>query len=391
MRLTPLVAAAALLGAGCNSDSPLVAPDTRLEAARVGSPAGLVTVATPAGSVAFFPYLNDNLTDTSYDPVNLVFTGHADPRNIRAALLGLSGTRGQYGFPAVAPFDCVWSDAIGGLMAGFGRESGWAGAAIQLQCGGFGPMRFHLRLVDIGTTTIANVHFEVLIPGTTDHQVLSWELAEQLVTADLARSGLLSQPPSPTATITTAPPRTIPEIIYNALPAALTGLVGGPTAPVSSPVPIADDGRATQFVVGGVASPRGGTTQEFTIDFDQVIPRPFCATGQNDFIEVKGPIRFRQTVTDGPEGNLVSKVAIEGSISVAPFDPSSPTGFGPPHQATVSETQTNTVGARGGSIQGRLYQVELPRRASGNGELTVTIKVAPKTTPRYDRRVVCTP
>ncbi len=53
MRLIPLVAAASLLSAGCNSDNPLAAPDTRLEVARVGSPAGLVTVATPAGSVAF--------------------------------------------------------------------------------------------------------------------------------------------------------------------------------------------------------------------------------------------------------------------------------------------------------------------------------------------------
>ena len=62
------------------------------------------------------------------------------------------------------------------------------GAAAE--CGTYGPIRFHLRLVKLGALTIGNAHFEVLIPGTTDHQVLSWELAEQLVTYDLARTGL---------------------------------------------------------------------------------------------------------------------------------------------------------------------------------------------------------
>jgi hypothetical protein len=205
--------------------------------------AALATISTPAGAAQILPYLTDDL-NTSQDPVNLVITGAADPRDIRNALLGLGGTRGAP-FPPVFPFTCTWSDAIGGLMAGYGETAGWGGAAVQLQCGSYGPIRFHLRLVKLGDFTIGNAHFEILIPGTTDHQVLSWELAEQLVTYDLARTGLLGAAPAPTAAITAAPAhRTIPAVIYNLLPADLRMLIGGPLGNVTTDVGIANDGRA---------------------------------------------------------------------------------------------------------------------------------------------------
>ena len=117
--------------------------------------------------------------------------------------------------------------------------------AIQLQCGDYGPIRFHLRLFEAGQYTLANVHFELLIPNTTEHQVLSWELAEQLVVADFARSGLLSAPPSLTAGINPAPWREIPAQIYNGVPVPLRAAIRGPLGNVSAPVPIGSDGRAT--------------------------------------------------------------------------------------------------------------------------------------------------
>ena len=111
---------------------------------------------------------------------------------------------------------------------------------MQLQCGGYGPIRFHLRLFDIGGTTLGNAHFEVLIPGTTDHQVLSWELAEQLVTFDFARSGLLGAPPGSIAPVNPAPSfRGIPAPLYDGLPPELRVLTGGPSSDVTADVDLA--------------------------------------------------------------------------------------------------------------------------------------------------------
>ena len=225
----------AVLLAGCGdrpgSAASLAGPPQGRHAVLPASP--LATIAVDGGSTRILPYFTDDLV-TLQDPVNLVFTGAADPREIRNALLGLDGLRGAP-FPPVFPFTCTWSDAIGGLMAGYGESEGWGGTAIQLQCGSYGPIRFHLRLVKLGGLTIGNAHFELLIPGTTDHQVLSWELAEQLVTYDLARTGLLGAAPSATAIITTAPAhRAIPAVIYNLLPADLRLLIGGPAGNVSA-------------------------------------------------------------------------------------------------------------------------------------------------------------
>ena len=39
------------------------------------------------------------------------------------------------------------------------------------------PFRFHVRLFRQGEDTLGNAHFEFLIPGTAEHEVLSWDLA----------------------------------------------------------------------------------------------------------------------------------------------------------------------------------------------------------------------
>src|SRR6185503_18651841 len=115
-------------------------------------------------------------------------------------------------------------------------------SVVQLQCGTYGPIRFHIRLFPQGEWTIANAHFELLIPGTADHQVLSWELGEKLVVADFARSGLLGAAPAQLAGLNPAPGyRSIPAVIYNGMPAQLKQIIGGP-AQTSTDVPIGTDG-----------------------------------------------------------------------------------------------------------------------------------------------------
>lgn len=351
--------------------------------------APLVTIPAGSGTATILPYLTDDLV-TSQDPVNLVISGEADPRAVRDALLGLDGARGAP-FPPVFPFTCTWSDAIGGLMAGYGETAGWEGAAVQLQCGAYGPIRFHLRLVKLGAVTIGNAHFEVLIPGTTDHQVLSWELAEQLVTYDLARTGLLGAAPAATATITAAPAhRAIPPVIYNGLPSDLRFLIGGPVGDVAADVGIANDGQATSLVLAGRApavAPR--TTQRMTIQFSQVVPKPFCSQGPFDYLMVQGPVVLEQDVETLSGGELVQRFRADGSLLATPIDPTTGLPAGEAFRAEVSERQDSRASQEGGRLFGIQQQQLLPAALPGAGSLSIKFRVVSGQTPFFERTESC--
>lgn len=370
-----------------------LAPDPTAPAfsATVAPPANLVSLPADGGTLAIWPYTGADFSGAPQDPINLVFTGRADPRAIRSALFGLSGDRSVFGFPPVAPFNCLWTDAIGDLQTGYGAELGWVGSAVQLACGGFGPVRFHVRLFQAGALTLGNAHFELLVPGTTDHQVLSWELAEQLVTADLARSGLLAAPPAPTAQINAAPTfREIPSVIYNLLPADLRAAIGGPAGPVGTGVGIATDGRATRFDLAGSAPPAAGTTQRFVIQFDQAIPRPFCA-GAGEFLHARGPVELRKDVQVNPGGALVSEFQASGRLELTPVDPATGTPIGQPYEAEVSDHQVTRYDDGGGQVEGIAMQRELPQNEAGRGRKTVRLKVGPGAVAQYDQDIDCHP
>jgi len=327
------------------------------------APAPLTTLSLGGESRTLWPYLNSDLSSTPEDPVSLVFRGPADPRSIRAALFALNGDRSAFGFPNVAPFNCTWSDAIGDVQAGFTQENGWVGSAIQLACGDFGPMRFHVRLFAMGNGwTIGGAHFEVLIPGTTTHQVLSWELAEQLVTADLVRTGLLdpSNPIGQTDAINASPFRTIPAVIYNGLPGDLRAVIGGPAADQSADVPIDNDGHATVFNVAGTAQQSAGTAlQDFTIDFNQVIPRPFCTSGPADYVLVQGPVHLTETI-QATATAYSTQFHATGKLTVTPVDPTTGSPTGASFSATVQQEQSSAFSDTGASASEKLTQTLIP-------------------------------
>jgi len=394
---TPVLLAAALLAAGLaacgeSPQTPFTSPHPPVAAELLPddapAPGSLVPVTVGAVHREIWPFLSATL-ESPDDPVNLIFAGKADPRAIRSALLGLDGNRAGFGFPPGAPFDCAWTDAIGSLQGAFVQAGGWRGSAIQLQCGGFGPVRFHLRLFAAGDLTLGGAHFEVLIPGTTDHQVLSWELAEQLVTADLVRSGLLGAAPGSTGPISPVPYRDIPPIIYNGLPAGLQQLAGGPTGPVSTPVPILTDGSATILTLAGEAEPAPGSAQHFVIQFDQVIPRPFCAQSPAEYLSVQGPVTFDKTVRVLENGALETRYHASGMLSVAPIDPSSGEATGDPYRAEVDDQQLTSELGLNGWIVGELHQAELPQ-ADGHGRMAETIRVGQGRTG-YTKTIRCTP
>jgi hypothetical protein len=341
------------------------APDPARAAAQAAAhgypaPAAHASLSLGGSNVGFWPYTGAGLDGSASDPVNLIFVGDADPVAIRNALLALDGNRGALGFPPVAPFNARWSDAMGDVQATYVDGEGWTGSVIQLQLGDYAPLRVHLRLFRVGAPladgsawTVGAAHFEVLIPGTADHQVLSWELAEQIVAADLARSGLLRAAAPTAAAINDVPSfRTIPAVIYNGLPPELIQLIHGPAAPVANDVPIATDGNATVLTLAGRAPAAGARAQRFTLTYGQVVPRPLCSQGPYDYIAVRGPVEFSASASVGDDGRYVYRASYVGKLVAVPVDVSQspPAEVGAPFDAHVGEQQRGTLGSDGAEV-----------------------------------------
>lgn len=352
--LLPLLLGAALLTGCRDTHEPTAVPEPALtiEAASAPAPAPLVSITAGGVTQQIWPFTGQTLAGAPQDPVNLIFAGDADPRSIRAALLSLSGDRTGVGFPPVFPFDCTWKDAIGGLQTTYSETDRWEGSVIQLECGEYETVRFHIRLFRAGPWTLANAHLDVLIPGTADHQVLTWELAEQLVTADFARSGLLAAPPAQTGPINPSPFRDIPPFIYNNLPAGLRALTGGPLGTVTGPVPLQTDGRATILTLRThVPLTPGTATQNLTLQYNQVIPKPFCNPGGNTWVLVEGPLQLRHEVRVTRSGALTSHTSARGQLWATVVDPLTRTPLVPRQRVRIRENYATGINSDDAAIR----------------------------------------
>lgn len=342
------LAALVLVLAACSEDNNPTAPslsarpsaNQAINGNEAPAPAGLVTLALGSQSLTVWPFTGYDFSGTPSDPINLVFTGEADPRQIRAALMGLSGT-GRPG--PLAGFTCTWDDAVGDPQTNYGADQGWVGSAIQLECGDFYGPRFHLRMFRQGGVTVANAHYEILIPGTNQHEVLSWELAEQFVMADMARSGFLGAAPAATAVITPAPYyRAVQAPVASGLsPEQIGGL--GLLVNADGTASIPNDGRATILQLG--SAPRiteGMADKDFIITFGQVIPKPFCVDGTTGYLYASGPIHVRMR-SGIIEKNYRSEWTAEGTLTLIPFNPLTGQLAGAPYQGEVSEKVTTDL------------------------------------------------
>ena len=373
--LCPVAAVIFSLGlvllAGCSADDPVgpapATDDPFAEAEAKGltvihqdgrsAPADQVTFAASGREITCWPFTGTTLDGTPSDPLNLVFTGAADVLAIRAALLNLDGDRTAFGFPPVYPFDQPWQDCVGGYaQVTWEAAAGWAGSIVQLTVGEFGPLRLHLRLFQVdGNLTLGSAHFEMLIPGTADHQVLSWEIAEQLVAADLVRAGLIdpSAPPTASSPITPAPNfRSIPAMIYNGLPPELTQMIGGPLPPVFADVPLPNDGLATILPLAWSPPVQGGFhTLTHTATYDQFVPRPFCSAGPADWLYVQGEVHFTVEVGVDETGVFRLDSSYTGKLWATPIDPTTGQTLGEPFPARVGGAQAGLLAAAGGRLQ----------------------------------------
>ncbi len=360
------------------------------------APSPLVTESFGGESQEFWPFTGNNFFGIPQDPINLIFVGESDPRALRAALLFLDGDRTDYGFPDAPPFNFTWSDAMGDVQTAYATSSGWTANPIQLAAGPYGPIRFHLRLFDIGPWSLGGAHFELQIPNTTEHQVLSWELAEQLVTVDFLRSGLLdlAVPLAPTGPINPSPFGEIPAIIYNGLPPELKGLIGGPLGDVTDPVPIPTNGVGTILNLSkSVEGEPLVARQSFPIEFNQVIPKPFCASGPYDFLLVQGTVNFNQIVVFTPSGNFISQFHAQGHLDLTPVDPSTtpPTPIGETYQAVINQIQKGILTDNVSLASSFQMRLEIPPTGPFHGQLLINLKVGPGNSSSYSLEVKCLP
>ncbi len=307
-------------------------------------PADQVTYEASGRMVTSWPYTGTRLDGTPSDPISLVLTGDVDILGIREALLALDGNRTAFGFPDAYPFNQPWDDCLGGsAQVTWEEDAGWTGGVVQLTVGNYEPLRVHLRLFRVDDTlTLGAAHFEVLIPGTSDHQVLSWELAEQMVAADLLRAGLLAPGTAPGSTgpITDYPSfRSIPAMIYNSLPAELAAIVG-PAQPVTEDVPLPNDGAAIVLALAGLPEPtQGFHTLTHTAVFDQYIPRPFCSSGPYDWLYVMGEVQFTAEVGVDSIGRYRMNSSYAGVLWATPVNPATGEQMGETFTADVEGRQ----------------------------------------------------
>jgi hypothetical protein len=363
-------------------------------------PSGMASVSFGTESLDLWPYTGTSFDGTPSDPVNLLFVGKADPVRIRAALLQLDGDRTAYGFPDSYPFNATWSDAGGDVQTTYANGEGWLGSVVQLQLGTYDPGRVHLRLFrtgvpfgDGGTWTIGAAHFEIMIPGTADHAVLSWELARNVVVTDLVRSGLLdsSTPMAPTDQITQTPSfRDIIPEIYNQLPEDLKAGIGGPSGTVTAPVPIPNDGMAMMLDMAGEAPPQIGTTSaSFTVNYNITIPKPFCSEGPYDYVLLTGPVTLMNTTTVDATGLYQFTAGISGQLTVTPLDVtvSPPVPAGTPYKVQVGD---KLQGALDATSSWAMFQSRRIAPQKGGSQMLMTkLRVGTRGQDSYSAQVQC--
>ena len=392
----PMALLAILFAGGGCADQPSAPVRARREPFRAQAvaptPTPIVPVVLPGQTLELWPFTGFGFGEQS-DPVNLIWIGQADPRRLRAALLRLDGDRTMVGFPDVFPFNCTWHDEpeVQPEVA-YSAASGWVGGPIMLECGTYGEARFHLRFFDVGGATVGGAPVEVYIPGTLDHQTISWLLAEQFVVADFVRTGLLDPtvPYFTTSPLNPAPFGTIPSVIYNGIPLGLRQAIGGPLGDVTDAVPIPSSGHATVLNLRGSVAPSPLVAdRRWVQQFNQIIPQPFCAAGPNAFLSVVGPVTLDQHVEFTAGGSYIGHFHAAGILNVTPTDPSTGQPIGATYQAVVTESHDGALGDAGAATAFDTRRILLPPTAPGHGAFEFGFAVAADGSTRTTTSVRC--
>ena len=326
-------------------------------------PGGPVTLPPALGSIDLWPYTGTDFSGEPSDPVSLIFA-NVDPRAVRQTLMALDGDRtsppfpGGPSYPAAPPFDCTWTDAMGYEQTSWAETEGWVGSEIQLVCidpaAPFGnPFRFHLRLFRQGSLTVGAAHFELLIPGTAEHEVLGWDFARDFVTFDALRAGVLA-PPAPVGLIPAGSFREIRYPVYKSLYDAAQaptpqgvglrmllvalGLPVFPTPLPVGPVPIPTLGYGLALVPDFVFAPAAESARtKYAVDYDVVAPKPICNPTGQEYVRLEGRVHFDLRVYGDASGRFLRKYDIKGQLQVTPWNPLQNVPAGRPSPARIRE------------------------------------------------------
>lgn len=354
------------------------------------APSGLVNVSFGAEDLDLWPYTGQDPYGTIEDPINLIFVGEVDVVSLRAALMSLDGNRTVFGYPDEYPFNCTWTDAHGSYQTSYSSASGWVASAVQLQCGDYSPYRFHIRFFEAGGWVLAGAHFDLLIPNTAEHQVLSWDRPEELVVVDFIRSGLLD-PDVPVSFAPLTPPdpvKEIPDAVFAGLPVPFRVFFGLPTSnPSGDPVPIPNDGVATILNVGTRAPVTAGVWESnFTMTYNLAVPRPFCWSGEMDWVLLQGPLQLTTWTEVDDEGMLETHNTLRGELQVTPWDITTWSASGTPFRALISELDNTGVGENGSHVNAVMKRMALP---PGVGSLMTHLQTGPNGAAHFLYREVC--
>lgn len=364
-------------------------PEMAVSDATPPAPPDLVPVSFGGQDLQLWPWTGRDVAGTVADPINLLFFGEVDVVSLRAALLSLDGNRTAFGFPDAFPFNCTWSDAHGEYQTAYSSGDGWVANAVQLQCGSYDPLRFHIRFFEAGGWVMAGTHFDVLIPNTAEHQVISWDLPQQLVMVDFLRSGVLdSSVPFYPAPLTS--PGTVQEIhpaVYNGMPSELKVAFGYPPGTVTDPVPIPNDGVATIVNVATRPEVEAGVWEsDFVMTYNLVVPRPFCRSGDMDYVHLQGPLRLTTRTMVNRQGILETHNTLRGELQVTPIDVSTQMPSGIPFRALISEIDNTGAGPMGTHVNAILRRMALP---PGQGELMTHLRTGPNGMAGFTFRERC--
>lgn len=356
--------------------------------AEVPAAGDLVTV----GGFTFWPFTaHTPSADDPADPVQFVLTGEVDPRLLRARLLFLDGDRSAFGMPASAfpLFGCTWEDGHGQVQGAWAEESGWSGSAIQLVCGTY-QMRFHIRLFRFEEHTLVAAHMDLQMGSSPDHQVISWELAEAFLLADLMRLGAS---PSPVPGMYVSPTwRSIDPLIWGAIPTDLKGFLQA-FAGVASDGTLGSDGTGwlVNISAGALAPPGQAEVarQRFTIQFDEIIPRPFCEEQGPEYIHVRGPVVLDQHVVFTPGGTFTSHLALRAHLEATPVDPMTGEPIGETYKGTLNERSRTLITDSQSLVSAFSRRMEIRSGKESRGILELRFRIGPGGEAHVAGELIC--
>jgi hypothetical protein len=333
------------------------------------TPSGVVTITAGTDQLTLWPFITTNYLPGpagQSDPVNLVFL-NTDPRAIRQELMKIDGDRPAWWYLPSGAKDCVWMDAMGYEQAAYLEPEGWVGDEVQLACATpDSPLgreyRFHVRLFRSGPHTIGGAHFEINVPGTAEHEVLSWELARSFVTDEIAQidAGAFQ---GETSVFEPADGsfRTVRGLVNgyvwqtNASNMPFLLALGLPSPqPPFDPVPIPASGDAAVFAPDFTYVPVRSdiTLTDSRSYFVQSTPKPFC-----DGTEIQitgGPLTFTLRVQTNRSGKYQRTYTIAGTLKVKTLE------GGVVQDALISETHRGMLTDNHGQVSEEVSQVLLP-------------------------------